>query len=220
MTSNNFMKAKVKLIDFGFARYLDNNELAGSLVGTPMYMDPNVLKTFLESKTRVVQGFYDQKVDVWSIGILTYELLIGIVPFMSKDIKGLFQNVNERDFYIPKEEKRNFYLSKNAIKFIDKTLNIDAHARPLPLELINNPWFLEDNENDVMYEMKSDDEIKYLKSKKYFMNFWKPKHLSSSQNSLNSSKNEYELKHTEQGYSKCVTNNHDFNKKKMMIESL
>ena len=109
-----------------------------------MYMDPNVLKTFLESKSRVVEGFYDQKVDVWSIGILTYELLIGIVPFISKDIKGLFQNVNERDFFIPKEDKRNFYLTINAIKFLDKTLNIDPNIRPLPSELINDPWFNED----------------------------------------------------------------------------
>ena len=140
LLSNNFIKAKIKLIDFGFARYLDENELAGSLVGTPMYMDPNVLKTFLESKSRVVQGFYDQKVDVWSLGILTYELLIGIVPFMSKDIKGLFQNVNKRDFYIPKEEKRNFFLSEYGIKFIDKTLNIDPNLRPLPSELIKDPW--------------------------------------------------------------------------------
>lgn len=35
---NNFIKAKKKLIDLGFARYLDENELAGSLVGTPLYM--------------------------------------------------------------------------------------------------------------------------------------------------------------------------------------
>ena len=173
LVSNNFVKAKIKLIDFGFARYLDENELAGSLVGTPMYMDPNVLKTFLESKSRVVQGFYDQKVDVWSLGILTYELLIGIVPFMSKDIKGLFQNVNKRDFYIPKEEKRDFYLSENAIKFIDKTLNIDPNARPLPSELINDPWI--NNEDGFLFEMKTDEEIKLIKNKKLFINFWKPK---------------------------------------------
>ena len=173
LLSNNFIKAKIKLIDFGFARYLDENELAGSLVGTPMYMDPNVLKTFLESKSRVVQGFYDQKVDVWSLGILTYELLIGIVPFMSKDIKGLFQNVNKRDFYIPKEEKRDFFLSENAIKFIDKTLNIDPNARPLPSELIKDPWI--NNEDGFLFEMKTDEEIKLIKNKKLFINFWKPK---------------------------------------------
>jgi serine/threonine protein kinase len=173
LLSNNFMKAKIKLIDFGFARYLDENELAGSLVGTPMYMDPNVLKTFLESKSRVVQGFYDQKVDIWSLGILTYELLIGIVPFMSKDIKGLFQNVHKRDFYIPKEEKRDFYLSENAIKFIDKTLNIDPNARPLPSELIEDPWF--NDEDGVLYQMKTDEEIKLINNKKLFINFWKPK---------------------------------------------
>ena len=173
LLSNNFIKAKIKLIDFGFARYLDENELAGSLVGTPMYMDPNVLKTFLESKSRVVQGFYDQKVDVWSLGILTYELLIGIVPFMSKDIKGLFQNVNKRDFYIPKEEKRDFYLTEAAIRFIDKTLNIDPNVRPLPAELINDPWF--NNEDGTIYQMKTDEEIKLLNNKKLFINFWKPK---------------------------------------------
>ena len=176
LLSNNFIKAKIKLIDFGFARYLDENELAGSLVGTPMYMDPNVLKTFLESKSRVVQGFYDQKVDIWSLGILTYELLIGIVPFMSKDIKGLFQNVHKRDFYIPKEEKRDFYLSENAIKFIDKTLNIDPNARPLPSELIEDPWFT--NEDGVLYQMKADEEIKLINNKKLFINFWKPKENS------------------------------------------
>ena len=173
LEANNFTKAKIKLIDFGFARYLDENELAGSLVGTPMYMDPKVLQTFLESKSRVVQGFYDQKVDVWSLGILTYELLIGIVPFMSKDIKGLFANVNKRDFYIPKEEKRNFYLSEYAIKFIDKTLNIDTNVRPLPSELIRDPWI--NNEESVLYQMKTDDEIKLIKNKKLFINFWKPK---------------------------------------------
>ena len=215
---NNFIKAKVKLIDFGFARYLDNNELAGSLVGTPMYMDPNVLKTFLESKTRVVQGFYDQKVDVWSLGILTYELLIGIVPFISKDIKGLFQNVNERDFYIPKEEKRNFELSESAINFIDKTLNIDSNLRPLPAELINDPWFSDNYENDTIYQMKTDDEIKYLKNKKYFINFWKPKETSSCEMSFDSSK-DMPIKKKEY-FTSLKTMNYDQKKRNKMRNKL
>ena len=174
LITHNFLKAKIKIIDFGFARYLEQNELAGSLVGTPMYMEPSILKTFMTSKSRVVDGFYDKKVDVWSLGILTYELLIGIVPFIARNIKGLFQSVEQRDFCIPKEEKRNLELSKAAINFIDRTLNIDMNMRPLPEELIKDPWIsgLFDKKN--LYKMKSDKEIALVEKKTNFANFCKP----------------------------------------------
>ena len=174
MVSNNFLKAKIKIIDFGFARYLEQDELAGSLVGTPMYMEPSILKTFMTSKSRVVDGFYDKKVDVWSIGILTYELLIGIVPFVANDIRGLFHTVEERDFFIPKEEKRNFKLTEGAILFIDKTLNIDMNMRPLPEELIKDPWIMGKYNNcNNLYVMKKDKEILLVSRKTEFKNFWK-----------------------------------------------
>ena len=43
LITHNFLKAKIKIIDFGFARYLEQDELAGSLVGTPMYMSPEMV---------------------------------------------------------------------------------------------------------------------------------------------------------------------------------
>ena len=185
LITHNFLKAKIKIIDFGFARYLEQNELAGSLVGTPMYMEPSILKTFMTSKSRVVDGFYDKKVDVWSLGILTYELLIGIVPFIARNIKGLFQSVEQRDFCIPKEEKRNLELSKAAINFIDRTLNIDMNMRPLPEELIKDPWIsgLFDKKN--LYKMKSDKEIALVEKKTNFANFWKPIENSDDKIKLN-----------------------------------
>ena len=185
LITHNFLKAKIKIIDFGFARYLEQYELAGSLVGTPMYMEPSILKTFMTSKSRVVDGFYDKKVDVWSLGILTYELLIGIVPFIARNIKGLFQSVEQRDFCIPKEEKRNLELSKAAINFIDRTLNIDMNMRPLPEELIKDPWIsgLFDKKN--LYKMKSDKEIALVEKKTNFANFWKPIENSDDKIKLN-----------------------------------
>ena len=174
LITHNFLKAKIKIIDFGFARYLEQDELAGSLVGTPMYMEPSILKTFLNSKRRVVDGFYDKKVDVWSLGILTYELLIGIVPFIARNIKDLFHSVEQRDFCIPKEEKRNLKLSDAAIKFIDKTLNIDMNMRPLPEELIKDPWIMGNFDKNNLYIMKSDKEIATVEKKTNFANFWKP----------------------------------------------
>ena len=174
LITHNFLKAKIKIIDFGFARYLEQNELAGSLVGTPMYMEPSILKTFMTSKSRVVDGFYDKKVDVWSLGILTYELLIGIVPFIARNIKGLFHSVEQRDFCIPKEEKRNLELSEAAINFIDRTLNIDMNMRPLPEELIKDPWIMGKFDKKNLFKMKSDKEIALVEKKTNFANFWKP----------------------------------------------
>jgi hypothetical protein len=52
-------------------------------------------------------------------------------------------------------------------------LNIDTNVRPLPSELIRDPWI--NNEESVLYQMKTDDEIKLIKNKKLFINFWKPK---------------------------------------------
>ena len=195
LITHNFLKAKIKIIDFGFARYLEQDELAGSLVGTPMYMEPSILKTFMTSKSRVVDGFYDKKVDVWSLGILTYELLIGIVPFVARNIKGLFHSVEQRDFCIPKEEKRTFRLSEAAINFIDKTLNIDMNMRPLPEELIKDPWIMGKFNKKKLYNMKSDKEIALVEKKTSFENFWKiyeefndnkiKKESNSSNNSIN-----------------------------------
>ena len=40
----NYLNSEVKIIDFGFARYLENDNLAQSILGSPMYMDPQLKK--------------------------------------------------------------------------------------------------------------------------------------------------------------------------------
>ena len=179
LITNNYLKAKVKIIDFGFARFLKKNELAGSLVGTPMYMEPLILNSLLVYKKKKIDGFYNEKVDVWSLGILTYELLIGILPFVAESIEELLLSIQNRDFVIPKENKRNFELSKNALNFIDKCLNVDVNLRPLPIDLINDEWMKNSNneeENEInsdIYEMKNDEEIMEQEQDYKFFSYWK-----------------------------------------------
>ncbi|NWI69262.1 ULK2 kinase, partial [Todus mexicanus] len=57
--------------DFGFARYLHSNMMAATLCGSPMYMAPEV----------IMSQHYDAKADLWSIGTVIYQCLVGKPPF-------------------------------------------------------------------------------------------------------------------------------------------
>ncbi|KAL1435379.1 hypothetical protein MTO96_000058, partial [Rhipicephalus appendiculatus] len=63
----------LKLADFGFAQYLRSGDLASSLRGSPLYMAPEML----------LSDQYDNKVDLWSVGIIMYECLFGSAPYAS-----------------------------------------------------------------------------------------------------------------------------------------
>ncbi|NWV23857.1 ULK2 kinase, partial [Origma solitaria] len=60
-----------KSTDFGFARYLHSNMMAATLCGSPMYMAPEV----------IMSQHYDAKADLWSIGTVIYQCLVGKPPF-------------------------------------------------------------------------------------------------------------------------------------------
>jgi serine/threonine protein kinase len=62
----------VKLCDFGWAvRRQGRDEMRGTFCGTPFYVSPEILKGEM----------YNEKIDIWSVGILAYELLVGEIPF-------------------------------------------------------------------------------------------------------------------------------------------
>ncbi len=62
----------MKLCDFGWAVYRGNgNDLRKTFCGTPLYISPELL----------MGKMYDEKTDIWAIGIITYELVTGRLPF-------------------------------------------------------------------------------------------------------------------------------------------
>jgi len=63
---------EVKLVDFNLSMFFNPNEEILSDAGTEIYMAPEIFK-----------GGYNEKVDIWSIGIITFEMLTGDVPFSS-----------------------------------------------------------------------------------------------------------------------------------------
>jgi serine/threonine protein kinase len=80
LTMQNIEEAEIRLADFGFARYMEEN-LTSSYLGTLVYMAPEILRN-----TK-----YDYKVDIWSLGILAYKIFIGSQPFDSQDEQELLK---------------------------------------------------------------------------------------------------------------------------------
>ena len=65
----------LKVADFGFSRYLPKTSLAETLCGSPLYMAPEILRCHQ----------YGAEVDLWSIGTVLYETLVGKPPFRAQN---------------------------------------------------------------------------------------------------------------------------------------
>lgn len=101
---------KIKLIDFGeSARFKKGGKPQTNLVGTPYYIAPEVIK-----------GQYDEKCDVWSIGVITYILLSGSPPFGGKNEKQIMANVKTGEYDFQGDAWKN--VSDNAKDFVEKLL--------------------------------------------------------------------------------------------------
>ena len=138
----NLLKAQVKIIDFGFARYLENDSLAQSVLGSPINMDPQILAKMRKIDNNQSFG-YDQKADIWSLGTICYEMLIGVPPFDATSYEELVSKIQKGNYKIPK----NLKLSKEAISFINGMLKYNPEQR-LSIDQLANHNFLIKNVKD------------------------------------------------------------------------
>lgn len=77
--------------DFGFARHLATTSLAETLCGSPLYMAPEILK-FQK---------YDAKADLWSVGTILYEMVVGKPPYGGSNHVQLLANIERNDLRFP-----------------------------------------------------------------------------------------------------------------------
>ena len=83
----------IVISDFGFARDGDSNTMFDTLCGSPMYMAPEIM----------THKSYDNKSDLWSVGVIMYELLFGTTPYHAKNMIQLMKKIKKRDVIIPEE---------------------------------------------------------------------------------------------------------------------
>ena len=78
--SSNDMAYETKIIDFGLATLIKEPEFLYKRCGTPGFVAPEIIKLKNDQK-------YDEKCDIFSIGVIFYILLIGKLPFKSSNYK-------------------------------------------------------------------------------------------------------------------------------------
>ena len=154
----NIMKASVKIVDFGFAIYLKNS-LTESVVGNPLNMDPLILKK-LTSNGRIKKLGYDTKADVWSLGSICYEMLIGKPAFDAEDIDDLVDKIEKGDYRVPKN------VSKEIVSFLNGMLQYDPNIRLSTAQLIKHVFLTENVNNFHKIDVNSDEIELNTKQKK------------------------------------------------------
>ena len=148
----NLLKSNIKIIDFGFARYLEDNTLAESTLGSPMYMDPLILQKLNKINNNNSFG-YDQKADIWSLGTICYEMLIGTPPYNAHTYNDLMKKINYGDYKIP----NNIKLSKEVISFINGMLQYNPNSRLDINALANHDFIIKDCKNFHPIDIKQID---------------------------------------------------------------
>ena len=124
--SLNMMNAQVKIIDFGFATHITKDDLCHSTLGSPINMDPIILKKLAEQQMGIDDGkniAYDQKADIWSLGTLCYEMLIGKSAFDADSMQELVEKIESGSYKLPS------YLSKEVISFLNGMLQYKPQQR-------------------------------------------------------------------------------------------
>ena len=130
----NMMRAKVKIIDFGFAIKLTKSSMAFSALGSPINMDPIILKKFAKRGGDINQLGYDSKADIWSLGTICYEMLIGQAVFNAETMNELVKKVETGSYSVPTS------VSKEMVSFLNGMLQYDPNNRLSAEELAKHPF--------------------------------------------------------------------------------
>ena len=158
MFSSRDFKSEIKLLDFGLSKKFKPGEKMKEKTGTPFYICPEI-----------IIGEYDEKCDMWSIGVMTYLLISGILPYYTESQKfpggkkpdkdqkkelemELFQKIlKEKPSYTDKVWTT---CSKKAIDFVQKCLEKNPKNRISCTDAIRHPWF-----KQILIDLKSPDYI-------------------------------------------------------------
>ena len=145
---------KLKLCDFGWSKEL-SLENRSTFCGTMEYMAPEI----------VGSENYDYSVDIWSLGILLYELLFGHSPFKGSNTNNIIQNIKSHELNYDDKNKK---ISKSCKDLIQKLLNMNPQKRLKIKDILEHPFIKKHAKkfsSSKKVQIFNDDKIKNMLNK-------------------------------------------------------
>ena len=122
-------KMELKVGDFGLATKLDfEGERKRTVCGTPNYIAPEIL----DGKTG-----HSYEVDIWSLGVIIYTLIIGKPPFETRDVKTTYKRIKMNAYSFPESA----IISDSAKDLITQILVTDPSKRPSLDQILIHDFF-------------------------------------------------------------------------------
>ncbi|XP_060154143.1 myosin light chain kinase, smooth muscle isoform X8 [Globicephala melas] len=146
---------RIKLIDFGLARRLENAGSLKVLFGTPEFVAPEVIN-------------YEPigyATDMWSIGVICYILVSGLSPFMGDNDNETLANVTSATWDFDDEAFDE--ISDDAKDFISSLLKKDMKNRLDCTQCLQHTWLMKDTKNMEAKKLSKDRMKKYMARRKW-----------------------------------------------------
>ena len=122
--------ADIRILDFGLSKITIPNEKCTEPYGTLTYCAPEI----------ILDEPYSKEIDMWSLGVMTYLMVSGSLPFNSEEDNDIARKIvyDQADF-----SKNSCWksLSYECIDFIKKLLEKDSKKRMVIEEALKHPWF-------------------------------------------------------------------------------
>nr|DAD23930.1 TPA_asm: hypothetical protein HUJ06_025393 [Nelumbo nucifera] len=130
----------VKLCDFGFARAMSTNTVVlRSIKGTPLYMAPELVR----------EQPYNHTADLWSLGVILYELFVGQPPFYTNSVYALIRHIIKDPVKYPDNMSPNFK------SFLKGLLNKVPQSRLTWPALLEHPFVKESSDEVEARELRA-----------------------------------------------------------------
>ena len=135
---------QAKLTDFGWSNYMQGDYKRTTVCGTPIYLAPEMINN----------TGHDEKVDIWCIGVLLFELMTGVQPWRGTDVNTVKMNIVRLKINWPKN------MDRKAGDLISRILRYNPEERISLESMLMHPFFTQFFPNAISC-LKRPDNTRY-----------------------------------------------------------